>query len=130
MFIIEQINALNRFALAHKRGWKHVLHTSWMNASYPFGTPPGDRVLLQQLRNNGGAELLATFRPRAEGYTRIGFLKVDRMERFNLKRGWFVKAWRIVNETGADLIQPWSNRKSEAQETADEVGICLVGVLQ
>jgi hypothetical protein len=125
---IDQINALNRFALTH--GWKHLLYSSWLRAAYPTGTLAADQVLLQQLRNNGGAELLETFRPRVDGYKRVGFLKQDRMERYNLKRGWFVNAWRIVNEAGADLIQPWSNRKSEARETADEVGICLIGVYQ
>jgi hypothetical protein len=59
---------------------------------YPVTTSSEDRVLLQQLRNNGGAELLEHFRPREDGFRKVGFLKVDRMERFNLKRGLFVKA--------------------------------------
>lgn len=126
---IDQINALNRFALAHKRGWKNCLYACWLRASYPSDTSPADQVLLQQLRNNGGAALLETFQPRPEGYQRIGYLKKDRKERYNLKRGWFVNAWRIVTEAGADLVQPWDDTRSEAKKTAGEVGICLVGVL-
>jgi len=126
---IDQINALNRFALENKRGWKDRLFSSWCCGIYPVTTSGEDQALLQQLRNSGGAELLETFRARPEGYSRVGYLKKDRMERFNLKRGWFVNAWRIVTDAGADMIQPWSMRKSEAKETADETGIFLVGVL-
>ena len=126
---IDQINALNRFALAHKRGWKNRLYSCWLRAAYPANISPGDQVLLQQLRNNGGAALLETFHPHEEGYTRVGYLKKDRKERYNLKRGWFVNTWRIVSEVGSDLVQPWADTKSEAKETAAEVGICLVGIL-
>jgi hypothetical protein len=127
---IDQINALNRFALQHGRNWRRLLDSCWMRASYPVSTSAGDQVLLQQLRNDGGPTLAATFRPRADGFRRVGYLKRDRQERFTLKRGWFVNAWRIVNEAGSDLIQPWDTRKSEAKQTADTEGICLVGVLQ
>ncbi|KVP17082.1 hypothetical protein [Burkholderia ubonensis] len=127
---IDQINALNRFALKHKRGWKDLLDQSWMRAAYPACTSDADKALLQQLRNNGGPSIVATFRPREDGYKKVGFLKQDRMERFNLKRGWFVNAWRIVTEAGTDLVQPWSNKKTEARETAAELGIFLAGTHQ
>lgn len=126
---VDQINALNRFALTHKRGWKHLLYSCWLRAAYPAETSAGDRVLLQQLRNNGGAELLATFRPREGGFKRVGYLKKDRKERFNLKRGWFVNAWRLVSDVGTDLVQPWDSTKTEARESAEQLGICLIGVL-
>lgn len=60
---------------------------------------------------------------------RTGYLKKDRMERYNSKRGWFVVAWRIVDENGGDLVQPWPNTKSEARRIAAQVGIELVGEL-
>lgn len=61
---------------------------------------------------------------------KIGYLKKDRMERYNMKRGWFVVAWRIVDENGVDLVQPWPNTKSEARETAAQLGIELKGELK
>ena len=54
---------------------------------------------------------------------RQGYLKKDRRERFNMKRKWFVNAWRIVDENGDDIIQPWSNTKKEALETAKACNI-------
>jgi hypothetical protein len=60
----------------------------------------------------------------------IGYLKKDRMERYNSKRGWFVNAWRIVDEKGIDLVQPWPNTKSEARRTAVQLGIELKGELK
>lgn len=61
--------------------------------------------------------------------TRDGYLKKDRMERYNLSRGWFVNAWRIVDKEGNDIIQPWSTTKKEALETASKCGISIVGML-
>ena len=58
---------------------------------------------------------------------KIGFLKKDIQERYNLKRGWFVSAWRIVDAIGRDMVQPWFNTKSEARETAKVLGITLKG---
>jgi hypothetical protein len=57
---------------------------------------------------------------------RIGYLKKDHQECFNLKRGWFVDAWRIVDAQGRDMVQPWSNTKTDAQETAKAMGIKLI----
>ncbi|MBW6354916.1 hypothetical protein ACLBVF_10390 [Pseudomonas aeruginosa] len=56
---------------------------------------------------------------------KIGYLKKDRQERFNLKRSWFVNAWRIVDEQGRDLVQPWPNTKSEARRVARLLSIQL-----
>lgn len=57
---------------------------------------------------------------------KTGYLKKDRQERFNNKRGWFVNAWRIVDASGVDLVQPWSNTKTEARSVAKQLGIALL----
>ena len=57
---------------------------------------------------------------------KIGYLKKDRQERYNLKRAWFVNAWRIVDKQGRDMVQPWSNNKTEARKTAKALGITLI----
>jgi len=53
------------------------------------------------------------------------YLKKDLQERFNRKRGWFVKAWRIVDADDQDLVQPWLNTKAEAIETAKALGYAI-----
>ena len=57
---------------------------------------------------------------------RTGYLKKDTQERFNLKRGWLVNAYRIVDGQGKDLVQPWMNSKKEAREIAKELQINLI----
>lgn len=59
--------------------------------------------------------------------SRRGYLLKDRKERFNMKRGWFVVAWRIVDEQGVDLVQPWCDTKAEAVELAKRLGIVIAG---
>lgn len=59
--------------------------------------------------------------------TKIAYIKRDRMERFNLKRGWFVDAWRLVSRTGEDLVQPWFETKTDAKAYARSAGIDVVG---
>ena len=61
---------------------------------------------------------------------RNGYLLKDRQERLNLKRAWFVNAWRIVDEDRKDLVQPWMNSKADAQRVAEQVGINLIGELK
>lgn len=56
---------------------------------------------------------------------RVGYLKRDREERFNLKRGWFVNAWRIIDASGVDLVQPWFRTKGDAKNFASNHGITL-----
>ena len=53
-------------------------------------------------------------------------LILDRKERFNLKRGWFVNAWRLVNSDGQDLVQPWFDTKGEARAYAKAEGWAVV----
>lgn len=62
--------------------------------------------------------------------SRVGYLKKDRMERFNLKRSWFVNAWRVVSEEGKDLFQPWPQTKSEARRIAAQLNIQIAGEAQ
>jgi len=50
-----------------------------------------------------------------EDYTRTVYLMKDRQERFNMKRAWFVNAYRVVNERKEDQVQPWFNTKTEAR---------------
>lgn len=57
---------------------------------------------------------------------KTGYLKKDRQERFNTKRGWFVNAWRIVDDQGRDMIQPWMDSEREARDVAASAGIALV----
>jgi hypothetical protein len=57
----EQLAALQRFAAAKGRTWKHQLNVCWMRASYP-GVPDGDDALLQQVRNALGPSWLVGFR--------------------------------------------------------------------
>ena len=60
------------------------------------------------------------------GKMRIGYLKKDRQERYNSKRGWFVNAWRIVDTAGKDIIQPWSRTKRQALATAKALNIKIL----
>ncbi len=60
--------------------------------------------------------------------TKKGYLKKDRQERFNMKRAWFVNAWRIVDANGVDMVQPWANTKGEAKEQAKHLDIELVNL--
>jgi len=59
-----------------------------------------------------------------------GYLKKDRQERFNMRRAWWVVAWRIVDDEGKDMVQPWSNTKTEARATAKACGITLIGEMK
>jgi hypothetical protein len=59
---------------------------------------------------------------------RIGYIKKDRQERFNRKRGWFVNAWRIVDVAGNDLTQSWLSTKGEALMLAKQMNIQILGV--
>ena len=57
---------------------------------------------------------------------KTGYLKKDSQERYNMKRAWFVNAWRIVDRQGHDMVQPWFNTKTEARKTAKALGINLI----
>jgi hypothetical protein len=54
---------------------------------------------------------------------RVGYIKLDRQEKFNLKRAWFVQAWRIVDEKGNDLVQPRFKTKRDLYEFATRQGM-------
>jgi hypothetical protein len=55
------------------------------------------------------------------------WIRKDTKEKYNLKRAWFVNAWRIVDSSGKDRVQPWSNTRKEAIETATQLGYEVVG---
>lgn len=57
---------------------------------------------------------------------KVGCLKKGRQERFNLTRGWYTTAWRIVDENGHDMVQPWTRTKTEARALAKRLGINLI----
>ena len=57
---------------------------------------------------------------------KTAYLKKDMQERYNLKRGWFVNAWRLVDAKGNDLVQPWCNTKTEARNLAKKLNYNLI----
>ena len=57
---------------------------------------------------------------------KTGYLLKDRKEKFTTKRSWFVKAWRIVDDAGEDLVVPWMDTKAEAIEIADMLNIKIL----
>jgi hypothetical protein len=59
---------------------------------------------------------------------KFAYLRKDRQERYNLRRAWFVDAWRIVDRAGNDLVQPWSNTRKDARELAHKLGYTLLGL--
>lgn len=126
MIDVAQLNALNRFALTYGRNWRTRLRTHWeRDARPPLRTPDADIALLRQVRNQA-PNLLFEFKPLPTGYAQVGYLKKDHQERYNLTRGWYVTAWRIVDANGDDLVQPWSGTKTEARETAEQLRIYLL----
>jgi len=53
------------------------------------------------------------------GKKKVAILKRDYyVERYNRKQCWFVTAWRLVDESGEDLVQPWMKSKEEAKKLA------------
>jgi hypothetical protein len=40
--------------------------------------------------------------------------------------GWFVRAYRIVDANGKDMVQPYDRTKREARETAKALAIHLI----
>ncbi len=126
---ITHINALNRFALQHQRGWREELSRCWLRAGYPSSTCDDDKALLQQLRNNGGPTILAAFTPRETDYRYVAYLKKDRKERLTTRSARWVTAWRLVTADGIDIVLPWCDSKDEARSTAVELGAFLAGEL-
>ena len=58
--------------------------------------------------------------------TKIGFLKEDRQVSFRTTTNCtLVRAWRIVDHQGEDLIHPWCDTLKEAKQRAKDCGIQL-----
>lgn len=127
MLTIKQINAVNRFAIAYGYGWRRKLLTHWETGKpLPARTSEADRALLGTMAGSVDAAFIENFKPVQEGYAKLAFLKKDRVERYSSLRAWFVNAWRLVDATGADQIQPWARNKSEAREKAASARLYLV----
>lgn len=126
MLNAKHLNALTKFANHEGRRWREALASAWATGNYPRFLTMDETALLQQVRNSKGPDFLVHFKPIEGDFEKVGYLKKDRQERFNLKRGWFVTAWRIVDAEGKDLVQPWSNTKGEARETAKSLKIFLL----
>lgn len=60
---------------------------------------------------------------------KTGYLKKESLHRRTFGISIIDRYWRIVDENGADLIQPWPNTKSEARRIAVRHGIELKGEL-
>lgn len=127
MLTLKHINALNRFAQTYGPTWRQRLVCHWATGkALPERTSARDAALLGALKELLPADAIRTFKPVESGYANIAFLKKDRMERFNVKRGWFVNGWRLMNAKGSDLIQPWSRTKTEARDIAKSQAFYLV----
>ena len=61
---------------------------------------------------------------------KTAYLIEDTLEKFNTKRSYFVKAWRIVDIDGNDLVQPWMTSKAEAREVAESLSFTLTVILR
>lgn len=59
---------------------------------------------------------------------RLVYLLKDRQERYNMKRAWFVNAWRLVDKDGNDALQPWCDTKGEALRIAKALGWIVMGM--
>ena len=58
--------------------------------------------------------------------TKTCYLIRTTVEHYNLHRGWFVNAYRIVDENGVDLINPYPETKKEALDCAKTLGRELI----
>jgi hypothetical protein len=52
--------------------------------------------------------------------------RIGRSRSKNRITGWLVRAYRIVDEDGRDMVQPYDRTKREARETAKALGIRLI----
>jgi hypothetical protein len=57
---------------------------------------------------------------------KIGYLKKDQEERRTAKRIYWGVAWRIVDDKGEDLFQPWSRTRKEALDVAGRLNIAVI----
>lgn len=57
---------------------------------------------------------------------KTGFLKQDRQEKMTTRKAWFTYAWRIVDEAGDDMVQPWLDTKNDAKQVAKLLDIQLL----
>lgn len=125
MLTLDHINALNRFAKAHGRQWRRALLAEWLADKRVALGNQTDHALLRQLRNTHGPEFVQAFQPIDGEFTRIGKIVKDHQERFTLKRAWYVNAWRVVDQAGRDIFQPWLESKGAAASVAKQQGVFI-----
>lgn len=130
MLHIDHINALNRFAKAHGRGWRAKVLHSWTHSETLEHLSQYDNSVVRHLQAIAGPDFLAHFKPQDQEFSRIGYLAKDEKERCSSVKAGFslriVTAWRINNADGVDLVQPWDDTKSDARATAKVLNIYLV----
>lgn len=109
--------------LIHDYGesWRAALRSLWTRGA-------DDRhshgAALRQLRNQFGPEWLDAYRP---GDTQVGWLQRSQMEAGTGAPGFrWVSCWKIVNENGIDMVQPYDRTKNLARETARRLHITLL----
>lgn len=56
---------------------------------------------------------------------KTGILKKDWIEKRSSRSIRFAVAWRIMDDQGRDMVQPWFDTKGEAREYARRQGILL-----
>jgi hypothetical protein len=57
----------------------------------------------------------------------VYLVKTDE-ERFNMKRSWRVVAYRVTDERGEDVVQPWFKWKKDARRFCKKMGWNLIEV--
>lgn len=123
---LDQVNAVNRFALAYGRGWKVKLQQVWLEEIQATRVDKSDWPLLRQVRNAFAPEVLLKYKANPVPWVAVGTMRQDRQERFTLKRGWFVNAWRLVSSAGEDMVQPWFSSKADLREYAKDANIYVI----
>lgn len=121
---LDQLNALNRFALKHGRAWRVALQLLWLTDQRTLGDP-NELALLRQLRNSGGPLLFKRFTPREGGFVGVASLKATQVEHRTARTARMRTAWMLINDQGIDLVQPWATTKAEARNVAQHLGYFL-----
>lgn len=56
-----------------------------------------------------------------------GYLMRDRQERRKATEIKWITAWKIVDAQGETMVYPWDNTRKHALETAQKLGIEILG---
>lgn len=121
---LEQVQALNRFALHVGRGWRDALASFWYQGRKPHFLTDSDAAILHRLRNCGGPAIVPKFVPNPNGYHHIAVLVPKREAVVTPTGHKSRKVWRILFD-GVDVVRPGLNTKAEARATAKSLGYWL-----